>query len=152
MSFLEDTDTHETVNGAHSVEAMRSLIEDTDVTEDTPREALKAELTERAELLAEGTEWTREEFLEHAGCSSAKLVIDGKPPIDFLLACLSYLMWVDNLMIDLDLLRDRRMAVKLSAQLFRDSGRELDRCKVAMEANARSGALSAAGYLRLGEV
>ncbi len=152
MDYLQDTDTHETTDTGHNVEAMRSLIEDTDLTEDAPRGALKTELIERAELLAGRMEWTLDEFLEHAGCSSAGLVIEGKPSIDFLLACLSYLIWVDELTADLDLLVDRRMAVRLSARLFRNGGRDLDACRGAMDVTVDASELSAAEYLSLGEV
>lgn len=152
MSRLQDTDTQEIASDVQSVEAMRSVIEAPSAPESAPRRALKAELTERADLLASATKWTREQFLEQAGCSSAELVIKGKPSIDFLLACLSYLMWVEDLVADLDVLRDKHAAVQGAARLFRDGERDLDLCKGAMSKAARLGELSALEFLSLGEV
>jgi hypothetical protein len=94
----------------------------------------------------------REQFLEYAGCSSAEFVISGRPGVNFLLACLSYLMWVEDVQGGLDLTADRQTAVIELERLFRESGRDLASCKRAMAAKLQSGEPSATELLQLGEV
>jgi hypothetical protein len=130
---------------------MRSLI-DAPSPADDKTEKLKAKLTQRADELARATDWTRDQFLEHAGCSSAQLVIEGNAKIEFMLACLSYLMWMEELLADLDLVYDRQTAVVASTRLFHDGGQDLEDCKRAMVEKLAPAEISASELISLGEV
>jgi hypothetical protein len=150
MSPVQDTDTHEP-DFKLQVASMRSLI-DAPSPADDKTEELKAELTQRADELARATDWTRDQFLEHAGCSSEQLVIDGNAKIDFMLACLSYLLWMEGFLTNLDLVFDRQTAVIASTRLFHDGGRDLDDCKRAMTEKLSPAERSAEELISFGEV
>jgi hypothetical protein len=151
MSPVLDTDTHEHSDFKLKVASMRTLI-DAPAPADDRTEKLKAELTQRANELAQATGWTRDEFLKHAGCSSAQLVIEGKAKIDFMLACLSYLMWMESFLNVLDLEPDRQTAVIESTRLFRDGGRELADCKRVMGEKLSPTDVNAEQLISFGEV
>ena len=145
------TDTHEQdANLPVAVASMQALIDAPPADDKT--EKLKAKLTQRADELARASDWSRDEFLEHAGCSSAQLIIDNKAKMDFMLACLSYLLWMEGFLADLDLVFDRRTAVIASTRLFRDGGRDLDDCKRAMAEKLSAADRSAGELIALGEV
>lgn len=148
---LEDTDTHETASAGPDVEAMGSVLEG-ERELDHGKRALVEDLKRRADRLALATGWERDQFLVCAGCSSAEKVVTGDPKINFLLACLSYLMWVEKILDKLDLPSDRRTAVVELDQLFRDSNKDLQTCKQAMQAKPQTGERSANELLKLGEV
>jgi hypothetical protein len=159
MSSAQDTDTHE-ADFKRQVESMAYLIDappaadvETDDSELKARlENLRNELTQHADKLAHATDWSRDRFLEHAGCSSAQMVIEGRAKIDFMLACLSYLMWMEDFLAQLDLVLDRQTAVIASARLFSEGGRDLNDCKRAMEEKLDPAERSAKELISWGEV
>lgn len=145
-----ETDEHRFTQGP---EAIRSVIEAPDrLGEDVLYRKMVEELTQRADRLAAKNAWTRDEFLESAGCSSADLVISGEATRDFLLACISYLMWVESAVDALDVQLDRRMAVLNCDGLFRESKRDLELCRTAMSCDMGSDQITAEEFLALGEV
>jgi hypothetical protein len=154
-----DTDTHE-ADFKRQVESMAYLIDappaadiESDDSELKARlENLRRELTQHADKLARATGWERDRFLKYAGCSSARLVIEGRAKIDFMLACLSYLMWMEEFLADLDLELDRQTAVIASARLFSEGGRDLSDCKRAMAEKLDPAERSAKELISWGEV
>lgn len=150
MSPGQDTDSHELAGATaeYGVEAMRSVIENPHLGKGAGKEiqALRAELVERADALAEATSWTRTQFLEYAGCSSQRKLQSLE--MGFLQTCMSYLGWVGNMVWALELAVDRRTAVIDAAELWREGGHSLELCKEVIGAEG----LPATTLLQLGEV
>ena len=90
----------------------------------------------------------RERVLVQIGCEIETEEDLAKLPADELAACLGYMRWNEKLISGLDLAVDKRLVLSGAARFFLACGRNLDRCKEAMDA----GAFSANQYVLLGEV
>ncbi len=150
MDSVHDTDSHELrdANPGYGVEAMSIVIEDPSLGRGAGKEvqALRTELTDRADALADATSWTRTQFLEYAGCSSQRKLQSLE--MGFLQTCRSYLLWVGRMVWALDLAVDRRTAVIGAAELWREGGHSLERCEELIGGKG----LPATTLLQLGEV
>jgi hypothetical protein len=150
MNFEHDTGSHALPLGtsAYGVEALGVAIEDVGLGNGAGRKerAIRKELVRTVDALADAAGWERQEFLEHAGCSS-QTKLDSLE-LDFLKACRAYLRWVGRMVWALDLPVDRRTAVSDAAGLWREAEHDLKRCE---EVIGRKG-LSSTDLLQLGEV
>jgi hypothetical protein len=110
-------------------------------------------LARLADHLAGEADWSRDQFLEYAGCSSAELVIQEEVSDNFMLFCLSYLKWLESLLDGLNLALDRRATISGASGLFVDASGDLEACKEALAVRAPvQHSLSGAGLVRLGEI
>jgi len=168
MSFTEDTESHEfgersggpvAVSG---VAALGGILENPVEAPAEPSpgeppqsdeaaakiEAMKADLIGRADRMAAMADWTRGEFLTSAGCSG-NITVAPEHLENYLLACISYFVWVEGMLGKVDLALDRRFVVLESTRLFSDGERDLADCEEAMRAGEEP---TATQLLGLGEV
>jgi hypothetical protein len=94
------------------------------------------------------TGWLAEAVLKRLGCETKTEEQLSELTESRLRSCLEYMLWVESLLVDLDLAIDKRLTVQGAARFFVIAERDLARVEAAME----EGDFSAAEYLRIGEV
>lgn len=97
--------------------------------------------------LATETGWKMEELLQRLGCDTEEEEFDEKLNPRRLAMCTEYMEWVEDLLEELDLQYDKRIALKGASDLYEATGKDLDMVKRIMaEGDVPS------FYLSLGEI
>ncbi len=94
------------------------------------------------------TGWSEELVLEHLGCYMRTEEEISALTEERLKSCISYMRWVETLLVPLDLALDKRLTVQSAARFFLAAGKDLER----VEATIGKGGFSALEFLRIGEV
>jgi hypothetical protein len=111
------------------------------------------ELRELVDEMAQEADWTKQQFLEYAGCTSAARVEAEEVDADFMLDCRNYLEWVKGLLGGLDLASDRRGTIMGASRLFVEAHRDLHECNDALSARAvGDNTYTGEELIRLGEI
>ncbi len=98
--------------------------------------------------LTSHTGWDEDRLLARLGCETSSDDELRKLATERLGLCSEYFAWVERLLLNLDVVSDKRLTVSGAARLFAAADQDLGRCEAAFKA----GVFPPLEYLRLGEV